>query len=114
MSGGLVGRIRTFPDVGGPDRAAANGAIVGSGFFFSSRRRHTRFDCDWSSDVCSSDLEIYFSILQRKVLTPNDFKSLGSLKQTIYAFQERFSKLAQPFKWKFTRDDLRRDRKSVV
>src|SRR5688572_31133224 len=27
-----------------------------SKFFFSSRRRHTRFDCDWSSDVCSSDL----------------------------------------------------------
>src|SRR2546430_6175340 len=27
-------------------------------FFFSSRRRHTRFDCDWSSDVCSSDLEV--------------------------------------------------------
>src|SRR2546430_12370275 len=27
-------------------------------FFFSSRRRHTRFDCDWSSDVCSSDLSI--------------------------------------------------------
>src|SRR5256886_6047488 len=32
-------------------------------FFFSSRRRHTRFDCDWSSDVCSSDL----SICQRAV-----------------------------------------------
>src|SRR5256886_12085588 len=30
------------------------GVIV---FFFSSRRRHTRFDCDWSSDVCSSDLD---------------------------------------------------------
>src|SRR2546430_2861730 len=28
-------------------------------FFFSSRRRHTRFDCDWSSDVCSSDLNLY-------------------------------------------------------
>src|SRR2546427_7799391 len=27
-------------------------------FFFSSRRRHTRFDCDWSSDVCSSDLHL--------------------------------------------------------
>src|SRR5688572_30946164 len=27
-------------------------------FFFSSRRRHTRFDCDWSSDVCSSDLPV--------------------------------------------------------
>src|SRR2546430_11159841 len=30
--------------------------LVCSFFFFSSRRRHTRFDCDWSSDVCSSDL----------------------------------------------------------
>src|SRR4030066_1059586 len=29
-------------------------------FFFSSRRRHTRFKCDWSSDVCSSDLQIVF------------------------------------------------------
>src|SRR5256886_6842836 len=29
-------------------------------FFFSSRRRHTRFDCDWSSDVCSSDLVQHF------------------------------------------------------
>src|SRR5688572_32246814 len=32
-----------------------NSAVFYS-FFFSSRRRHTRFDCDWSSDVCSSDL----------------------------------------------------------
>src|SRR5256886_17060789 len=31
-------------------------------FFFSSRRRHTRFDCDWSSDVCSSDLETVDSL----------------------------------------------------
>src|SRR2546430_17736223 len=30
--------------------------MIASFFFFSSRRRHTRFDCDWSSDVCSSDL----------------------------------------------------------
>src|SRR5256886_13566873 len=30
--------------------------VHGIGLFFSSRRRHTRFDCDWSSDVCSSDL----------------------------------------------------------
>src|SRR5256886_13785535 len=30
--------------------------LIASCFFFSSRRRHTRFDCDWSSDVCSSDL----------------------------------------------------------
>src|SRR2546430_317798 len=31
---------------------------MGDVFFFSSRRRHTRFDCDWSSDVCSSDLPV--------------------------------------------------------
>src|SRR2546430_15008382 len=33
-------------------------------FFFSSRRRHTRFDCDWSSDVCSSDLVDHFYLLE--------------------------------------------------
>src|SRR5690606_39772109 len=32
-------------------------------FFFSSRRRHTRFSRDWSSDVCSSDLELGFQVL---------------------------------------------------
>src|SRR2546427_8597220 len=43
-------------------------------FFFSSRRRHTRFDCDWSSDVCSSDLERFAVQVNRKrktiALTP--------------------------------------------
>src|SRR2546430_6924350 len=39
-------------------------------FFFSSRRRHTRFDCDWSSDVCSSDL-IYHERFARHGV-PND------------------------------------------
>src|SRR2546430_4113781 len=36
-------------------------------FFFSSRRRHTRFDCDWSSDVCSSDLAIFAVAMGRLV-----------------------------------------------
>src|SRR2546430_7085544 len=40
-------------------------------FFFSSRRRHTRFDCDWSSDVCSSDLRIKTPwVLESVVWTP--------------------------------------------
>src|SRR2546427_6951867 len=38
-------------------------------FFFSSRRRHTRFDCDWSSDVCSSDLFVASAGFARA--TPN-------------------------------------------
>src|SRR5256886_5941665 len=37
-------------------------------FFFSSRRRHTRFDCDWSSDVCSSDLFGVSLVLQNYAL----------------------------------------------
>src|SRR2546430_7475314 len=39
-----------------PDSPCFTQRWVSSFFFFSSRRRHTRFDCDWSSDVCSSDL----------------------------------------------------------
>src|SRR2546421_5485273 len=39
----------------GRERALADAGHVGLGFFFSSRRRHTRSDRDWSSDVCSSD-----------------------------------------------------------
>src|SRR5256886_13531958 len=37
-------------------------------FFFSSRRRHTRFDCDWSSDVCSSDLIAAYSASKHAVV----------------------------------------------
>src|SRR5205085_8818675 len=42
-------------------------------FFFSSRRRHTRFDCDWSSDVCSSDLRGAFQLghVYYRMGTPN-------------------------------------------
>src|SRR5689334_23583048 len=36
-------------------------------FFFSSRRRHTRWNCDWSSDVCSSDLRAVFSNASREL-----------------------------------------------
>src|SRR2546430_7441668 len=39
-------------------------------FFFSSRRRHTRFDCDWSSDVCSSDLTTVGSAATPTVVAP--------------------------------------------
>src|SRR2546430_8024806 len=42
--------------MGNVSGVGASSGIVCIVFFFSSRRRHTRFDCDWSSDVCSSDL----------------------------------------------------------
>src|SRR2546430_11240040 len=41
---------------------------IDSFFLFSSRRRHTRFDCDWSSDVCSSELPELARVPQRAVL----------------------------------------------
>src|SRR2546430_12677432 len=40
-----------------------NVELISGVFFFSSRRRHTRFDCDWSSDVCSSDLLLAMSAI---------------------------------------------------
>src|SRR2546430_6121487 len=50
------------PEHGDDERAGRTGARVGI-FFFSSRRRHTRFDCDWSSDVCSSDLKLHREVV---------------------------------------------------
>ena len=51
-------------------------------------------------------IEIYFSIVQRKVLTPNDSVSLDELGQRILDFQARYEESAVPFEWKFTRRDL--------
>jgi hypothetical protein len=53
-----------------------------------------------------NQIEIYFSILQRKALTPNDFASLSDLKERILGFQKYYEEIAKPFKWKFTRKDL--------
>src|SRR2546427_5038144 len=44
-------------------------------FFFSSRRRHTRFDCDWSSDVCSSDLVCRLLLEKKKTLLRSKHKT---------------------------------------
>jgi hypothetical protein len=53
-----------------------------------------------------NQIEIYFSILQRKALLPNDFKSLETLKERILGFQLYYEQIAKPFEWKFTRNDL--------
>lgn len=51
--------------------------------------------------------EIYFSVIQRKALTPNDFTSLDQLRDRLAAFEARYNAIARPFTWKFTRADLR-------
>jgi transposase len=53
-----------------------------------------------------NQIEIYFSIVQRKVLTPNDFQSLNELEHRLLAFQRRYEETASPFQWTFTRKDL--------
>lgn len=55
-----------------------------------------------------NQIEIYFSILQRKALTPNDFLSLQALEERLLNFQRYYEKIADPFEWKFTRKDLDR------
>ena len=55
-----------------------------------------------------NQIEIYFSILQRKALTPNDFLSLQALEERILNFQRYYEKIADPFEWKFTRKDMDR------
>lgn len=55
-----------------------------------------------------NQIEIVFSILQRKVLTPNAFESLFELEASILAFEAHYQTVAKPFDWKYTRDDLAR------
>jgi hypothetical protein len=53
-----------------------------------------------------NQVEIYFSVVQRKVLTPNDFADLAEVESRIAAFERRYEQTATPFEWKFTRTDL--------
>lgn len=55
-----------------------------------------------------NQIELYFSIVQRKALTPNDFSSLEELRERLLGFQARYAEIARPFEWTFTRADLDR------
>jgi transposase len=62
---------------------------------------HLPIHASWLNQV-----EIYFSIVQRKVLTPNDFLDLGEVAQRLLGFQHRYEQTAVPFDWRFTHTDL--------
>lgn len=64
---------------------------------------HLPVHASWLNQV-----EIYFSVVQRKVLTPNDFASLDEVAARLFAFEKRYEAIAKPFAWKFTRHDLSR------
>ncbi len=53
-----------------------------------------------------NQIEIYFSIIQRKVLTPNDFPDLAAVEARLLAFETLYNDTARPFAWRFTRTML--------
>ena len=53
-----------------------------------------------------NQIEIYFSIVQRKALTPNDFSSLADVEDRLLWFQQYYETIAKPFEWKFSLADL--------
>jgi len=62
---------------------------------------HTPVHASWLNQI-----EIYFSIVQRKVLTPTNFASLEDIEDSLLRFQDYYQAVARPFEWKFTRRDL--------
>src|SRR5579863_76219 len=62
---------------------------------------HTPIHASWLNQV-----EIYFSIVQRKALTPNDFSSLAEVEDRLLRFQDHYEQIATPFQWMFRRRDL--------
>jgi len=53
-----------------------------------------------------NQIEIVFSVIQRKVVTPNDFTDLDQIAERLACFEDRYNQMAEPFDWTFTRDDL--------
>jgi hypothetical protein len=64
---------------------------------------HLPIHASWLNQV-----EIFFSIVQRKVITPGDFADLHELAARLLAFQNRYNATAEPFDWHFTRSSLDR------
>ncbi|MGW9120842.1 IS630 family transposase [Streptomyces sp. NPDC055663] len=62
---------------------------------------HTPVHASWTNQI-----EIFFSIVQRKVVQPNDFTDLTQVRDRLRAFEDRYNATAQPFQWKFTTSDL--------
>lgn len=62
---------------------------------------HTPVHASWLNQV-----EIYFSVTQRKVVSPNDLTNLDQIQQRLTDFEQRYNATARPFQWKFTLTDL--------
>jgi hypothetical protein len=89
--------------------------VVDNGSSHHGWRSILRMEQDWPNATLVhlpvhaswlNQIEIYFSILQRKAITPGDFADLDALTQRVLAFQDRYNATATPFDWRYTRHDL--------
>jgi hypothetical protein len=62
---------------------------------------HTPVHASWLNQC-----EIYFSVVQRKVVTPNDFYDLADIETRLEAFEDHYNFAARPFNWRYTKHDL--------
>ena len=67
----------------------------------TARLIHLPVHASWLNQI-----ELYFSIVQRKALTPNDLATLDALAERLLTFGEHYRQTARPFDWTFTREDL--------
>ena len=112
--GRLVGQVMSQAPYNTADRVFW---IVDNGSSHRGEQARTRLSNQWPNielvhlPVHASwlnQIEIYFSVVQRKVLTPNDFTSVTEVEKRLLGFQELYQEIARPFEWKFTRADLMR------
>jgi len=93
-------RVYRIVDNGSSHRGAASAERMAS-TWPNAQLIHLPAHASWLDQA-----EIYFSIIQRKALTPNDFTSLNQIRDRLAAFETRYNQIARPFTWKFTRADL--------
>jgi hypothetical protein len=92
--------LESLPGHGASHRNWAAAARL-SDAYPNAQMVHLPVHASWLNQV-----EVYFSVIQRKLLTPDDFEGLDELADQILAFEKHCNAAAKPFDWRFTRTDL--------
>jgi len=93
-------RVFWITDNGSSHRGEASASRLAQ-WYPNAVQVHTPIHASWLNQI-----EIYFSIVQRKVVSPNEFDSLAAVEQNLLDFEDYYSNIARPFDWTFTRRDL--------
>jgi hypothetical protein len=93
-------RVFWVVDNGASHRNWAAAALL-SDAYPNAQMVHLPVHASWLNQV-----EVYFSVIRRRLLTPDDFEDLDELAAQILAFENHYNAVAGPFDWKFTRADL--------